>query len=419
LTPQDGAGDIHLDHKVVSAEVPHSTATNDWRPDGVVLTCGLKSCPPQIGVVIFAGPGATSNQYEIYRCTGFLIDSDKIMTNGHCDNFDSATGYFITRTDMPQKAIRKITGRVFKDFTPNPQNPELLSGHPDVAVFQLESAVGIPPLHLAQGPARSYSTLTAIVANSVPGKDALTMAIGQRDCTIHRNEAEFPFDLGELPDILTAYDCAAEKGNSGSPMFSEGSTDVEAILQGSKDLPDTIKATRASEGRDLFPYEAHDTIEGTNLRCVNYPKATANHCTIVTNDEIEKRFTAVVQSAIDGLEKPQTGFKSYVFQLKSTLPSPEEELEKFDYPTCAVTPVGSSVNFPEEVVRMDFDAWAEPQFTVLKNVQSTGAVTQKFTNAVNLKMNWAPAPGTYLFPSNDPRTQLGNSFSIALPPCSS
>jgi hypothetical protein len=416
------------DMKVVSADIPHFSAPADfWVPQKVNLTCKLKNCLPQIGALLFVTPG-TGGQVTIARCTAFLIDGDKIMSNGHCDQFGSGDGYFVTRTDIPQKAIHRITNRLFKNYTPNPVDSALLSGHPDVAIFQLDSVVAdIQPLHLARGTPRLYATLTAYVVDAIPGADNLTMQIGQLNCIIHKNEAEFPFALSEAPDVITAYNCQAEHGNSGSPLFAENSWDVEAILEGSKDLPDITKATRAQQNRGLFPYEAHPSIEASNMRCLNYPSQSPNSCVVADQDETNKRFSALVNSTINGLSKravpsPQnysTEFKTLPFEIKSALPSPLMEVEAFYQPTCTIKPIVGNLVFPSQLLKVDYDEWAEPKISVLQTEQSTGAVTQHFSNGVGLRMNWAPPYGPYEIPQEDPRQQLGTSFSIALPACGS
>ncbi|MGZ3724106.1 MAG: hypothetical protein ACXVA9_14280, partial [Bdellovibrionales bacterium] len=95
-------------------EVPRAggKSNSDWLPNQVSLTCALSACPPQVGVLIFATP-TTDAKVDIWRCTAFLIDGDKIMSNGHCDLSDQAEGYFVTRTDMPEKTVRKIGQRLF------------------------------------------------------------------------------------------------------------------------------------------------------------------------------------------------------------------------------------------------------------------------------------------------------------------
>ena len=416
------------DAKVVSAEVPRTLVDNEWAPEKVTLTCGLKTCPPQIGALIFAVP-STGKLFEIFRCTAFLIDVDKIMTNGHCDMSDTAQGYFVTRTDNPQKTIRKISARIFKAFTPNPKNPENLSGRPDVTIYQLESAIaGIQPLRLARGAPRIYTTLTAFVIDAAPkAKDEFTMVIGQLNCSIHRNEAEFPFDLSEGPDVITAYGCGGVKGNSGSPLFAENSWDVEAILEGTKDLPALTKAKRDADGRALFPYESHPSIEASNIRCLSYPSAPDKPCVVADHIEISRRFNALLETSLDNLERASdptsgtysTGFAAHLIQLKSALPSPQQEVEMFYFPNCSQNSSLTSVDFPTEHLRMDFDEWGVPHMTSLKIEQSVGAVALRAGNSVKVNVKWAPPMGFYRDPKNDIPAQLGTTFSVALPPCTS
>jgi hypothetical protein len=400
-------------------EVPDRVKAGDWLPQKVSLTCALADCPPQVGVILFASP-TTDIHYDIWRCTAFLIDNDKIMTNGHCDFSEKAEGYFVTRTDMPEKTFRRITRRLFKDFTPNPKDPEVLSGRPDVAIFQLESPIlKISPLQIARGTAHAYTSLTAIVANAVPGKEALTMTIGELNCEMHRHERYFPYALSENPDVLTVFECEGEKGNSGSPMFAGKSMEVEAILEGAKD-------PHKSPAR--FSYDKHLSVEATNLRCLEYPSSTARpNCVVVRDVDKQKRFSSSVDSAIANLLKRQlpnagaydTGFTNFRFEMKTDPLAAGAEFELLYYPSCRRSNTIKNLIIPIEHVRLDFDQWAVPRLTSLKTTESSGKIKNQSATDVQVEMSWAPAAGILLSPEKDPRRQLGQSFSIALPPCTS
>ncbi|MGZ3722449.1 MAG: hypothetical protein ACXVA9_05940, partial [Bdellovibrionales bacterium] len=327
---------------------------------------------------------------------------------------------------------RKIGKRLFKDFVlgpqPDPKKEPVLSGRPDIVIYQLESPItNIQPLHLATGAPRTYSTLTAIVANAVPGKDSLTMTIGQLKCNMHRHERDFPFELSEAPDVLTAFDCEGEKGNSGSPLFAEKSLDVEAIMEGAKDLNEIAKKIRETEGRALLPFESRKSIEVSNLRCMNYPSAPAAKCLAVTDAEMQKRFSGMVKATIDSLSKRtlsnasafETGFRNYNFELRTPAQTPGGEFELMYFPSCRISASLKSFVVPSEHLRIDFDEWAKPKITSLQVNQSAGVIKYQNSSGVSGDMNWTAPFGTFVQPENDLRTQVGKTFSFALPPCAS
>lgn len=430
-----GADTVKAPAQKVSIEIPKQVVTppvnsevTSWLSEQVSITCALDNCPVQVGALYFLSPTTVSN-YSLYRCTAFLIASDRIMTNGHCDFLDSAEAYFFTRTDAPERTFRKVTRRLYKAFTAD-KNPELSSGRPDIAVFQLESAIlTIKPLALATGAPQTFTQLTAIVANSVPGKNDLNLTIGEVVCPVRRHARFFPFDLKEAPDMITMFDCESVKGNSGSPMFAPGSLDVAAVLQGASDLEKTAKSTREKKHRELLVFEKHTSVLATNVRCLDYPAPHTMACVDGSDKAAGARFDKRLDDFLANLKsRPvpagsyQTGFSAYNFDIKNgkvdDIGAIEREIMYF--PNCrSVTNVNEFV-VPSEHIHIAFNEWAEPRVESLAILTSKGKIKSQSATSIQIEdMNWTQPFGTFAVPERDLRKQLGRAFSIALPPCSS
>lgn len=412
--------------KPIANEIPKTTVTLDWAPENVVLTCALPECPQQVGVLIFVTK-TDSSHLSLKRCTAFLIDADKIMTSGHCDQAETTAGYFITRTDFPGSAIRKVNKLLFKKFTANSQDPELLSGRPDVAVFQLEKPItNIPPLKLASGRPKAFARLIAIVANSVPGASAIKLTIGRLDCNAHRNERYFPFDVSEGPDVIRAFDCGGEKGNSGAPMFSENGPEVEAVFEGAEDRAAFASLVLEKSKRALFPFEAHTTVEATNVHCLGFPQAPEITCVTASDEEMQRRFTSQRRDSLAQLSQRDlanggnydTAFRTLAYQLKSSPSSSCMRFEILHFPKCRIVdgPLKKLI-MPIETLAIDWDEWAKPRTVVTQTSYSTGIIKSQTAASAEVRMDWAPPSGEFAESVHDPRVQLGKAFSIALPLC--
>lgn len=267
--------------KGVALAVPLAT---DWVPEKIEIRCAQGViCPGQVGLLIFVFP-QENGLHKVRKCTAFLTAINQIMSNGHCDYSAQAQGYFVTAMDaLGGRQVRKVTRLLMRKFTPHPDRnrPDLASGRPDAATFQLEAPVLQVPLALANLNDPPYEKLVGFVLNPAPNNNYV---IDKVECNMRRHEAFFPYNFADNPDVLTVFNCATRKGNSGSPYFAPGSWKVQAIGQGSSDPADMLRRV----GRPLRNFENHWTVKATNARCLEAP---ANTCAMVDENSHGSRFT--------------------------------------------------------------------------------------------------------------------------------
>jgi hypothetical protein len=266
---------------------PGGTGFVDWTPANVEITCAQGTdCPPQAGLLIFVAP-AVKGRHSVHKCTAFLTAPAQIMSNGHCDFSKNSTGYFVTALSAPGgRQIRKVVSVQAKKYTQHSKGPELDSGRPDAAVFNLDSPLSLAPLQLANLRDPQYQHLVGFVLNSETNEKYSLVRI---DCTVRRHEALFPFNPSENPDVLTAFNCFARRGNSGGPLFAPDSWKVQAIVQGGGDPSKLASQVLAEFNRPLHVYERHWTIKATNVRCLDAPPGV---CTKASLEETAARFAA-------------------------------------------------------------------------------------------------------------------------------
>ncbi len=262
----------------------------DWVPEKIEIRCAKDiTCPPQVGLLIFVFP-EVEGVHKIRKCTAFQTAAKQIMSNGHCDFSVEAQGYFITALTSPVgRQVRKVTRVIAKKFTPhrNAARPDLDSGRPDAATFELDAPVRQTPLALAALNDPPYEKLIGFVLNPAPNNNYV---IDRVDCDVRRHEAFFPYNLGDNPDVLTVYNCATRKGNSGGPLFAPGSAKVQAIGQGSGDPSETQRRLN----RPLRNFETHWSVKATNARCLDAP---ADVCKQVDESGHSSRFTELQRKA--------------------------------------------------------------------------------------------------------------------------
>jgi len=284
---------------------PPPASETDWISEKAELRCASNvSCPIQVGLLLFVFPGRNEaggrKHYPIRKCTAFLVGATHVMSNGHCDNFSRAQGYFITAMNAPGgRQIRKITGVAAKHHTQHPTDPDLDSGRPDSATFSLSAPIEMQPLALAGLHEPYYNKLHGFVVNSGVGADQFV--IDQIDCDVRRHEASFPYDLGEHPDVLTIFNCATKRGNSGGPFFAAGSKNVQAINQGAGDPANLAQLVRRRHNRELHNYENRWTVRATNARCLLAPPGS---CTVADQETSNQRFLQMQNRAFQARRAP-------------------------------------------------------------------------------------------------------------------
>ena len=130
--------DITLPEESVAVPSGVDASDTSWVPD-LNLVCGERSCPLQVGLLVFLSP-PRKGTVNFKRCTAFLIAPNLIMSNGHCDNSPTGNGYFITQKIRGTALRRKIVSVTYKRYTPNPENLNSTSGMPDVAIYEGNTA---------------------------------------------------------------------------------------------------------------------------------------------------------------------------------------------------------------------------------------------------------------------------------------
>ncbi len=392
----------------------------DWSPSSVEVSCAAERCPLQVGALIFAGE-PVAGMIPTRRCTAFLVSGDTIVSNGHCDGFGKAKGYFITQKINGSAEVRSVTAVPFKRFTPDARGEKFSSGKPDVAMFTLNKAVrGLAPLRLASGPQIIFSKLTVFAIMNSPSETKLT--IRSQDCFIRRHGAEFPFEMSESPDMIQSYGCRLEPGTSGAPMFAPGSEDVQAVQVGGVDPQQRAALVREKLRRDLFIYEKHWSSVSTNVRCFDFPGAKPVACTVTGEAVITQRFEAAQASEMAKLKarrvSPSVNFRlrPYDYQLRS---SDQARFEVIHIPECKVSKERpASVPFIIEQVKIEFDEWAQPRIASMSQVLvNAGVKSVSPGGAHELEIAWPEPAGVYFSPHLGPRKKMGSRFHIDLPVC--
>lgn len=381
-----------------------------WSPEALTLNCGLNSCPKQVGALIFALP-IDDTHVQLEQCTAFLIASDKIMSSGHCDFTGKGAGYFILQSELQLPAVH-VGVALFKRYTPASIG---LSGRPDIAVFQLrEPLAQIAPLPLARGLPKIYSSLVTYAVNFQKDAEQITLKLSTFECKIHRHEQLFPYDLGESPDVITAFQCHAELGNSGAPMFAPDSWVVEAINQGAG--PQAAELTNSSS-------PPLDFVRLTNLRCVDYPAPVGRPCVMPNPTESQRRFdvqlTAALTSRTLNLDHAlPTRFRTYANPLAAKGSNGSPEFELLYFPVCREPGLElKEIFIYVEHVRSEWDEWGAPRLVSLKLLPASVTIQGHIADSYGLKVIWPAPPEAFRDPQLDPRNQLGGAFSVALPIC--
>ncbi len=400
--PRPGSG--------LAADLEESPA--GWSPEKIELECQAKDgCPAQAGLLIFVFP-ERENKIQFSRCTAFLTAPAQITSNAHCDRTQSgATGYFVT--GGPDKQVRRITRAVFKRHTADD------TGRPDVGVYELNEPIRtMKPLAYATLKDPRYDKLVGYVINK--GRDPGHYRMDSIDCRVRRHEALFPYALDENPDVITAFHCATTRGNSGGPVFAPGSAAVQGVLQATSDRERKRFVVREKLKRELFPYEQHETVTISNLRCVGAP---AGACVQVDRAQNQSRFSALQSQAIEALKNrgaPASAsdgarFKAIAFQ---TATVSELKFEVFHQPVCLQErEKPQKLSVPLEFVELVFNEWAELKPVVLETRMAEFRLKPSAGARFDVAAEWPGAFTAIVNSAQHPRHSWGRSFSIDLPPC--
>ncbi len=397
---------------VLSAEV-----SEVWSPENVILECAAGTCPAQVGLLIFVQP-SRPGFVNVNRCTAFLIRSDAIMSNSHCDYSNNREGFFVTQMKGANH-FRRIKNVSFRKFTAGVG--ESHSGRPDAAIFELESALPLQPLQLAKAGDPHPEQLVAYVVNdgaaAKPGEPTQSYILERRECQLRRHEFIFPFDVDENPDVLMAFGCKTQGGNSGSPLFAKGSWRVEAVYFGSQDPAEVAILTRKNSGREPFHFEKDWVYMATNVRCLELPGYLPSECLEVTPQQANARFNRLVESTLAGFQTRRAGLKGNAFELVGNTP-PTTSYEIFYRPKC-VRSEARELDYIFEVAELSFSRWAEPIVTFSSEQVAHAKILRRKGREATVQVDWPNYSGRLKYPQNDVRKAWGSRFSIELERCSS
>ena len=380
--PNGSSFDERFERKSVSAS---------WTPSDITVTCGAASCPPQVGVVIFAKPkldarGVIEN-FNLERCTGTLVAPDRVLTSAHC-LVDGAEVHFI----LPSGPVR-VSGVVYQAYSGKDAHAA------DVALLSLERPLASPPpLTVASGARPTYAGLTAYVSNR-NGKNAFR--IDRLDCNVRR-DPNFLYDIVENPDLIVGFECVGQLGNSGSAMLGPNGQ-VEAVLQS---INLTIK-----------------TVMAANVRCL--PLTTSKPAVCVATDantstERAKRQSLSGWTATGKVNEADDQTFPYRFtRLRLRLNGPAETYELIRSPKCLK--IGASepteIKYPSDLITVTTDASGNVTTNVADRRVTVARVTAKQGDRYRVEATWSEAFGPLEHEDKHPRVYLGKSFSIDLPRC--
>lgn len=406
--------------KALNIEMPKVTVTVP--PVDLDIVCGEKKCPSQVGLLVFtAGEQNKSGTSTISVCTAFLIASDMIMSNGHCDHTSDMAGIFVGQKINGKPVSSSVAGVVYKKYTPAANSSS--TKNPDVAIFKLSSPItSMKPLVLASGPQINFTTLTAYAIFT--GDQMNQFKVLARECSVRRHETHFPYALKETPDLIHSFDCKMVKGNSGSPMFAPNSEDVQAVHFANSDLEETAAFIRKDQNRDLMAHEKHLDSLATNVRCLDYPGAKPVSCVRASLDENNKRWQATQRFEMDKLlQREFPGAERYpvkfeVVRQQFKIASPILEFELIYVPKCRVQAnLPNGIPFVFEKLRLVPDEWANMK-AESQSVTTVDMNSRPLSGtAVVIEPKWPPAPENLLDPANDHRKLNQNPFRIDLPLC--
>lgn len=258
--------------------------TGGYDVNKVSLTCSDPArCTNSVGVILTIT--VTSNSYyryiSIYRCTGALYESNKVITAGHCsDKIVLGNSYFktVATPDRPSQLF-KIKS-VLKTFYNGGQTYSN-----DFAALELETHASNlnfvrPPTFIS----KDLTDFTALVVNQ-PGDDGHVFGIDAKDCAL--DTENLPWHISEYPSIWRAKTCKIVGSNSGGPVFARDNLiEVLGIIS---------KSTEADRGGKEYRYSTEVRPNRSTFGhagCFDLPNwpAPAPQC-ITVSDSSLKEFT--------------------------------------------------------------------------------------------------------------------------------
>lgn len=386
-----------------------TSADPSWTPDQMSIVCGEESCPDAVGLVVFPG-AATRNGILIDRCTAFATGPREIRTAAHCDKTGQRTGYFLRVGRPITEPAKRIVRLIERKYVP-PKNAkpgsDRASGFPDYATYEIDSDLdGITPLTVAAAndlrTKISYLYVTRpIIPASTKFRQGLEFEVKRLQCAHRKDPKLYPFEAKEEVDVVYAFDCHPQPGDSGAPLISLATGHVEGSSIG--------------EFEDEKMQAAGSAI--SNFRC--FQSSCVHNDSSTRADRILKTYQKLVDSLANvrpRLGDPAVNYQTVRLQLIDKNPV---KYEVIFIPKCrrdSTTP--KEVVLPYELLAISDNGLGDNVWKRLQYTQIKAAVERQDGDRFQVNVGQWPADFEELLRSEShPRVRWGTRFSIDLPIC--
>lgn len=203
------------------------------------------NCPHGIGRLFIINPDDTATSSV---CTGFMISSNKLITNNHCVSTTRSCRNTFISIHTNQGPVKSRCLSI--DFT-EADSVIATERSTDLTVMTIEGSIPSPFFRIHNSKVSPEREVTAWVIDHV---SVLEARVTELNCFFEA-----------VPNSMLLRRCPAISGNSGSPVVLKGNREVIGILWGSN-LPPSIDASfplnrrmdlaAISLATELFPFRA-------------------------------------------------------------------------------------------------------------------------------------------------------------------
>ena len=237
--------------------------------NGTLLCDRESECEPSVGLISVATSTGLS------RCTGFLIDDSKVLTNSHCLPESSVIGdrcsefVFVHFPGNQHRTCKKVA---IRSRSTDP-------AYQDYVILELDRPVkDVLPLKLSRRGFRNREKSVLIRVNMTQDeKTGIYGGIQSRANCEASHETMFATNIrSSLSPVMTFGDCPVRHGYSGAP-FINSNGEVGAMVQANLSVSsDTV---RDQIRKFLLDEDYGDIAYSTQIRCMrDLVGATASSC---------------------------------------------------------------------------------------------------------------------------------------------